>query len=256
MNMILNFNKVASLILLMSLVACGGGGGGGSADSGSTAQDDETTPAAVVHLDDVMTRVEAEALKHSYVLTQLNSDASKISDTYAGIDYSIQLLGFTLCIPDNLYVAPDESLVSGATTAYGCDHAFSFGYTVTDPTTITVTMDIPEFYVDLKGSHNFILPTDFDAYITATNVRISADFTIIDNGDGTYQLDTSSAPTVTLTVGTLNVLSDDTWVNLGIWAADFNGYLDGLILDEVEKALQEGLQVNIQNIPEAASFTF
>ena len=127
MNMINNLRKLASLILLMSLVACGGGGDG-SPDNGAPAQDDEpTSAAAVVHLDDVMTLIEAEALKHSYLLSDLNAEASTISDSYAGIDYTIQLLGFALCIPDDLYVAPDEALVSGATTAYGCDNTFSLG---------------------------------------------------------------------------------------------------------------------------------
>lgn len=232
--------KISRIILMFTCLmgagffsACGGGGG--------TSQN-QSAPV----ISSVIGDLQAAILSMNTM-----SNASPAYDSVSGIDYSFTFLGFSFCTPSNLYMNPDAGLLSGTTSVYGCTNAFTVDYTVPDPTKITITMSIPEFYIDFSGTYYIsalLSGGSYNGYLTATDIVATATINVISNGDGTYRLDDSTIPGVVITAGTIVIETDDPWINTAITLGTFYPGFNNMIINQVENQMAQNIQGMISTI--------
>lgn len=191
----------------------------------------------------IMSTLESDVL--SMNTTFVVDPANPLINVNNGIDYSYSadFIGFAFCIPGNFYIAPDISLKTGTTTVYGCDNSLSLDYTSSVSSSITVTMTVPAFYFDFSGTYTLLIgSTDFDGYASANNVSVTTTLSVVDNGDGTYKIDVTTPPPVTISYSTMDIVSDDAWVNTAIGLAEMSGLDELYIISFVENQLSINLQ--------------
>lgn len=105
------------------------------------------------------------------------------------VQHNFDTLGFSYCIPNSPYVAPNPALVQGKTTVYGCDNNITLTYEVISPVTIQVFVNAENVYIDTSGNVVKSGATyNYAGYVTASGYVASYYIDIIDNGDGTYSL--------------------------------------------------------------------
>lgn len=232
-----HLTRIISVFIFLTLSACGGGGGSGAAQDAPT-----------VTLASLMSTLEStlHTMDTSYAVDPANP---QVTGTISVYPYGADLPGFAFCEPSDLFVAPVPGLRSGVTSIYGCDNSLTLAYSNPTSSTLTVTLSIPSFYIDVQGVITIITDLNFEGYALATTVVATANFNMIDNGDGTYGIDTSSPPVVSITTGSLEALSNNTTLNAGIAGSG----LDALIIDAYETNLSIELQAILSTY---GDFTF
>lgn len=238
------FRKLMGLMVLLTLSACGGGGGGDTVSQGSTPPT----------LSKVIADLQSDLLGFNVAYTAPGDTPPTTSGTLNGSDtYSISMLGMALCIPADPYAAPDPLLVSGITTIYGCDNNLTVSYAVPAPSTLSLTLTIPAGYMDISGSFTLLsIPYSFQGYAAATDITATVELTIIANGDGTYRVDTSIPPNVSIDYNTLTIDTDNTSLDILISAGTLVGF-DAYAVSMLEAAIASELQLKLSS---AESFVF
>jgi len=213
----MNFNaykKVSKIIFTISLVAlvsaCGGGSSGGGSGGGVTPGGGG--PASITN-----SVAQAQA-----AMIDSNSAADigfyEISYAYLGKNYFINHKGegHAFCQPGDLNVTPNLVIATGPTTPYGCDNDFTLSYEVINATTVKVTLTAPVIYVDFSGAlkvNTVAVGGRFDAYILFTNSIFSQNFTLLNNGDGTFSFGAGDFASIAFTYTARSAQSNDSAVN-------------------------------------------
>lgn len=117
-----------------------------------------------------------------------------VSQSY---DHSFDVLGYAYCVPTNPLANPNPASASGTTNIYGCVNNLSVSYTNIDTSTIRLTIDLPNVYIDMDGNMLAIgFNGDYVGYINGTNILMSFDVAVNDNGDNTFSFGTTSLVTI------------------------------------------------------------
>ncbi len=172
-----------TLILVASLAvqACGGGG---NSPGDTNVQNGNQTPSLAVRI--------AELKSSVSVLNGLD-DKGLYQYNQGLYNHRFGNTGRSFCIPQSPYVAPDVNNASGTTTAFGCVNNIDITYSVMDPTKLQVIVSAPKTYTQVNGNANYLnVDNNYSGYMTADNLKIAFDVSIIDNQDGTYSLGTVS----------------------------------------------------------------
>ena len=149
--------------------------------------DDSLVDSVVITAQPSVSRHVAE-LELAYMSVQGNEFSSPfvIPSLFDG-----SFLGQTYCLPSDPYITPVATSVS-PTTVYGCNNEVSVTHTISaNNASVIFTWTIPDYYIDFDGVANLI--GFVDGYFVLTDVVVSVEVMLIDNGNGLFLYDVVGA---------------------------------------------------------------
>lgn len=175
-----------NIALSLTLISCGGGGGGSSSDGPNYMGSN----AFATFIADSMAGLEG-------VL-----EANSVSGDASGVSYTMTLVGYSFCQPDDLYANPTIPAPEGE-TIFGCTNDVSASIS-TGSTQATLTLSIPVLFTSADIDWDYSpFSGSFKAYVILYNANIEVVFNVSDAGNGTKKID--SVYSVTLTYDSADV---------------------------------------------------
>ena len=163
--------RVMLLITASLLLATCGGGGGGNEGS---------NPSLAEVISDFQTTL--NALRGDELGTPVISGSSD------GIDYTLRILGFALCLPAD-YFQPPVTEPQPGTTIYGCANSVSVDFQL-NASCVIVALAADNIFIDGEGSLRYFIgpPTTFDSYAIGTNLVMTVTYALDARPNGLYAL--------------------------------------------------------------------
>ena len=217
----LTFSTLIFIGLVLGMQGCGGGGDSSPAD-GSQSDQTNTIPNLSVRIGEISTAV-SQYDGFIEVNGYLNNDGTYIHN-YSDI-------GRSFCVPSSPYAAPVINSATGTTTIFGCNNDISVTYEVVDPSTLQLIVSAPKTYAQVSGSVTYAATKyNYLGYVTADDLKVAFNISIIDNNDGTYSFGTVSEasiyPFYTIMIGSsltnLKFITNNTTVNQFIATGNFD----------------------------------
>jgi len=168
---------------------------------------------------------------------------TKVSDQVApGLDYTIAFLGFSLCVPPDLFAMPDSEPTPGE-TIYGCANQVDVQAKPMGGT-VQFCVAVPSVYVDLEGSLS--LGGDISGYMLATQVLVTFSYSLEAQSNNRYRLGPLVEHHVSL--GEVQVSSDNLLLNS--FAAVLIKQLEPSILGVLDGFVAELAKIAASEAPE------
>jgi len=182
-------------LLFLLIISCGSSssGGGGTGGGGSGGGGGGGGPISLNQL----------ATNFAQYLADLNGDEVMIASVTVGGVATVDFLGFSWCQPTDPYAAPAVT-ATPPNNLYGCTNVVS-ATAVVPALTVDFNVTLPDVFYDAAvqaGADLYMESRTLD-----TTVTVAATF--INNGDGTFSLDTTITPTVVTMPGTVSAHSND-----------------------------------------------